>query len=195
MKILSLDLGSTLGWASGVGGKPKKHGTKDFQRPVQKDSQETAFSNESFAEFTQWLGKRISSVDIVVCEKPNVYGTGKFSSFHAMRVLFGMYGIVQAVAGAYGKSLIPVSATTVKKFWTGNGRANKNEMLVLAAERGFSSVKDHNECDAIAIYTYYWEILRAQGKTEDKEDLLIETPASFECGSDGGDPATESQGV
>lgn len=179
MKVLSLDLGSTMGWAAGIDAKPKKHGFVDFTRHPEKDSNETAFSNESFARFLEWASKKIKSADIVVCEKPNVYGTGKFSSFHAMRVLFGMYGIVQAVAGVHGKSLIPVSATTVKKFWTGSGKANKTQMLMLAAERGFESVQDHNECDSIAIYTYYWEVLRAQGKTEDTEDILIEAPEAY----------------
>lgn len=171
MKILALDLGSNMGFASGLNEKITKHGVHDFSKRVDNDSKATAFSNESFASFFNWLHPLVKHVDTVVCEKPNVYGTGKFSSFHAMRVLFGMYGIVQAVCGGWEKALIPVSATTIKKFWTDDGRADKNKMILHAANRGFS-LKDHNECDAIAIYTYYQEVLRGRPKddTEDNED-------------------------
>lgn len=169
MKILALDLGSTLGFATGINDKITSHDSKEFWLKQDKEhGNGRSFSNESFANFFNWVHGISRHVDIIVCEKPNVYGTGNFSSFHAMRVLFGMYGIVQAVAGGWHKSLIPVSATTIKKFWTEDGRADKKEMLVHAAKRGYS-LKDHNECDAIAIYHYYWEVLRAK-PLDDNED-------------------------
>jgi hypothetical protein len=176
VKILALDLGTNMGFASGINQSIKNHGFRDFTRKVDKGSNETAFSNESFSTFFNWLHPLVGHIDILVCEKPNVYGTGKFSSFHAMRVLFGMYGIVQAVAGGYQKPLIPVSATTIKKFWTQDGRADKNKMIVHAARRGYV-LKDHNECDAIAIYTYYWEVLHGGLGTnpEDNEDEQPDT--------------------
>lgn len=173
MKILSLDLGSNMGYATGINERISTHANKDWTRKVDKDSEETAFSNESFAAFSRWLNPIVYKVGVVVCEKPNVYGTGKFSSYHAMRVLFGMYGIVQAACGEAGVSLIPVSATSVKKFWTGNGRAKKSDMIHASTGHGFKSILDHNECDAIAIYKYYWEELRGQSLA-DKEDNFIE---------------------
>lgn len=167
MKILALDLGTNLGYASGKDARCTKHGFRDFAYKIDSESGAT-FSNESFAAFFNWLHPLAGHVDVIVCEKPNVYGAGKFSSFHAMRVMFGMYGIVQAVAGGYGKPLISVSATTIKKFWAMDGRADKNKMILHAANRGYS-LKDHNECDAIALYTYYWEVLRAK-PNENQED-------------------------
>jgi hypothetical protein len=168
MKVLSLDLGSHMGWAVGINDKITKHGFCEWARKADADANARTFTNESFSEFLKWLQYASRQVDMIVCEKPNVYGTGKFSSFHAMRVLFGMYGLVQAVCGAKSKSLIPVSATSVKKFWTNKGKANKLDMLQEAAKRGFYSIEDHNECDAVAIYTYYWEELR--GKSDEDND-------------------------
>lgn len=167
MKILALDLGSTTGFASGSNEKITGHGTREW---MVKDSEHGGrfFSNESFAQFFNWLHPLGKHIDLIVCEKPNVYGTGGFSSFHANRVLFGMYGIVQAVAGGWQKALIPVSATSVKKFWTEDGRADKNKMLLHAAKRNLA-ITNHNECDAVAIYHYYWEVLRGK-PTQEIED-------------------------
>ncbi len=185
MKILSLDLGSTMGWSVGINENITKHGFIDWSRKTEPDSNAKSFTNESFSGFLRWVHNFSIHVDMIVCEKPNVYGTGKFSSFHAMRVLFGMYGIVQATAGTRRISLIPVSATSIKKFWTEKGKASKAEMLQAALKRGFKTIEDHNECDAVAIYTYYWEVLRgksdednagesagAEGSSEDWEELV-----------------------
>lgn len=156
MKVLALDLGSTLGYCSGQSALPAKHGFKDFRY---KAKGQVGFSNESFADFFNWLHPLANHVDVIVCEKPIMVGAGGIGSFHAHRVLFGMYGIVQAVAGGWQKSLISVTPTEIKKFWTGSGRADKNAMILHAANRG-KIIKDHNECDAVAAYTYFWEVLK-----------------------------------
>lgn len=148
MKIIALDLGSTCGFASGINEKITKHDYKDFGK----------MSNEGMAAFFNWIHPIVGKVDIVVCERPHSH----YNGYHPLRVLFGMFGIVQAVCGGWGKSLIPIGSTEVKKFWTDYGHANKTLMLQKAAERGFTSVKDHNECDAVALYTYHWEVLRAK---------------------------------
>lgn len=153
MKLLALDLGSITGFASGVDDKILKSDTRNW---IGRDKW---FSNESFANFFNWIHPIVKNYDKVIVERPNSHMPG----FHAVRVAFGMYGVLQAVCGGWQKEIIPVSATEIKKFWTGDGRADKEAMVSHAVMRGFKP-KDHNEADAIAIYHYYQEVLR--GKSE-----------------------------
>jgi crossover junction endodeoxyribonuclease RuvC len=157
MKILALDLGSITGFASGVDDKILKSDTRNW---IGRDKW---FSNESFANYFNWLHPIVKNYDKVIVERPNSHMPG----FHAVRVAFGMYGVLQAVCGGWQKEIIPVSATEIKKFWTKDGRADKEAMVSHAIMRGYQP-KDHNEADAIAIYHYYQEVLR--GKSDSFQD-------------------------
>lgn len=164
MKILALDLGSITGFASGVDDKILKSDTRNWI------GREKWFSNESFANFFNWIHPIVKNYDKVIVEMPNSHMPG----FHAVRVAFGMYGVLQAVCGGWNKEIIPVRATEIKKFWTGDGRADKEAMVSHAVMRGYQP-KDHNEADAIAIYHYYQEVLRGksdsfQNSTPDSEE-------------------------
>jgi Holliday junction resolvasome RuvABC endonuclease subunit len=156
MKLLALDLGSITGYASGQDGQILKSDTRNW---ILKDKW---FSNESFADFFNWLHPIVRNYDKVIVERPNSHMPG----FHAVRVAFGMYGVLQAVCGGWRKEIIPVSATEVKLFWAGHGRAHKEDMVEACLKRGYMP-KDHNEADARAIYTFYWEVLR--GKADKQE--------------------------
>lgn len=153
MKILALDLGSNTGYASGMDEKILRYDAKNW---IQKSRY---FSNESFLDFFHWLYPIAKNYNKIVVERPNASMPG----FHSLRVLFGMYGIVQMVCAAWKIEMIHVGATEVKKFWTGQGNALKQNMVAEANKRGYKT-DDHNVCDAIAIYTYYMEVLR--GKSE-----------------------------
>lgn len=165
MKILALDLGSTTGFVSGIDEKVLKHDSRNW---IQKSKY---FSNESFLEFFHWLYPIAKNYNKIIVERPNAH----MPSFHALRVLFGMYGIVQTVCAAWKIEMIHVGATEIKAFWAGNGRALKEDMVAQAVTRGFT-VKDHNEADALAIYHYYQEVLRGKSEQfidpaeQDKED-------------------------
>lgn len=156
MKIIALDLGSKTGYATGINEEIKSHGVKFF-------SPHKGFDNESFVAFRKWLITGAKNVHRIVVEKPNV----GFPGFDAYRVMFGLYGIVQEVCGLCNVDMIPVSATGIKKFWTGDGRAEKGKMVIQTQIKGFKDVVDHNESDAIAAYRYYYDFLRTEGTQHD----------------------------
>lgn len=161
MKIISLDLGTKTGYATGINGEIKTHGFKFW-------SNDRHFDNQSFVNFRKWLIPGVKNVHRIVCEKPNMGMPG----FDATRVLFGMYGIVQEVCGMFNVDLVPVSASGIKLFWTGDGRADKNKMVFQAQMKGYKEVMDHNEADAIAAYHYYYDKLRVEGTIYDLENDL-----------------------
>lgn len=159
MKILALDLGSNTGYVSGMDENILKYDAKNW---IHKSKY---FSNEAFLDFFHWLYPVAKNYNKIVVERPNMGMPG----FHSYRVLFGMYGIVQMVCAAWKIEMIHVGATEIKKFWTGNGHALKQDMVGEAKKRGFKT-DDHNVADALAIYTYYMEVLR--GKSDQFNDTF-----------------------
>lgn len=141
-KVLCLDLGTTTGFALGdvnslgfVSGTLKL-GTK---------------TGKAFSDFSVWLKElNLPEGSTVVVEKPHA---GVY--FHATHKLFGLLAIVEWFCEVNGlPEPIMVSPATIKKFWTGDGRAKKPAMLSSTRERGYT-VKDHNESDAVAIFCWY----------------------------------------
>lgn len=148
MKILALDLGSKTGWAIGNGKVAKEFGEVNFVR-------RGLFDGGSFHEADLFLGEKVLSADLVVVERPN----GRMPGFHAYRVLFGLYGLVENVCFSYSRPLHSYAATTIKKSWTGSGRAKKPEMVDRALLiKAYKDVKSHNVADAIALYHLAWSI-------------------------------------
>lgn len=138
-RILSLDLGTTTGWALTTDGLASvKSGTVKFSTKK--------FDNKSFLQFFYWLEDFMekNKVTVLVVEKPTV---SKF--FNALRILYGMFAIAQMVSVGFKAEWFEFSTSTVKKFWTGNGGADKDKMLEATRVLGFKP-KDHNEADAIA---------------------------------------------
>lgn len=155
-RIIALDLGSTTGIAWGTGPRPQDHEFVDF---VGKGS----FSPFSFYKFHIHLeilikdSFRLSKETIqLVIEKPNA----RMPGYAGVRVHFGMLGVALALEGKYNSQVIShvVPALTVKKFWTGSGRAKKPDMIAQAQREGYD-VTDDNEADAIALYHYSQEVL------------------------------------
>jgi Holliday junction resolvasome RuvABC endonuclease subunit len=160
MKILALDLGSKLGYASGINDKVTAHGVKFLVKGKW-------FSHESFWDFTQWIFAMAKQVDVIVVEKPNSHMPG----YQGVVIHFGMYGIVSAACGKLSKPLIPISANTIKKQWTGDGHARKDAMVAQTKANGYKDVSDDNESDAIALYHTYLHLLKAGAINGTEEDL------------------------
>jgi Holliday junction resolvasome RuvABC endonuclease subunit len=71
----------------------------------------------------------------------------------AAELAVGFQAIVKKEATRLNIWARPVAINTVKKFWTGRGRAEKIAMIAAAQARGYD-VDDDNEADAIAILDY-----------------------------------------
>jgi crossover junction endodeoxyribonuclease RuvC len=136
MKIIAFDLGSTLAWATNA--PPSNVGSKTFEgkRPVR------------FADTQRWLERFFSEpFDVVVYETPFARGRD------ATRSLWGIAGILEAVATNFALPIIDVAVPTIKKFATGNGMASKLEMISAAKKFGYKVDNDH-EADAVCLLNY-----------------------------------------
>lgn len=80
--------------------------------------------------------------------------------FNASKILFGFMAIVYAFSESWDHLHITVheySPKAVKKFQTGNGNADKQQM-VESVNRCYSKhITDHNEADALAMLYYHLE--------------------------------------
>ena len=147
MRILALDPGTNLGWALGDGAKLVGFGTQKFPK--------TEHSGERFETFGVWLADVGTHplVDKVVYEKP----LGRFATSQAQVDLsIGIKTRIEEFCWKYGVELQPVPIPTLKKATTGNGRAEKEDM-VAAVNRIFGltlTPKEHDTADALALLHY-----------------------------------------
>lgn len=98
-----------------------------------------------FMGYTQNLLKQFEEakkpIDAVVYERPFARG------FHATRSLWGLAGILEAVAHDAGAAVLDITPSEIKKFATGSGRASKEDMILFASTTGYAGDNEH-EADA-----------------------------------------------
>lgn len=140
--ILALDLGSSTGWALGVGADAIISGTVSF-RPSRYEG-----GGIRYLRFRGWLDQLASDS----CDLSAVY-------FEEVRRHLGtdaahLYGGFIATLAAWCEQReIPyqgVPVGTIKRFIVGKGNADKNAVIAAVKARGFLPA-DGNEADAIAI--------------------------------------------
>jgi len=153
--VLSLDLGTHLGYCISANNKLLLHNHIKFPSPFTHESY-LAFYNTLFnlacSKITPPNTPRPFDDWIVVVEKPNTFAPG----YHAKRVLFGMLGVVQFCFK--DEDTYMVSATTIKKHLTGSGRADKKSMIGSANKlKILHPITDDNEADAVAINNWFWD--------------------------------------
>lgn len=144
--LLSLDLGTTTGWAL-ANGKEIRSGSICF-KSNHFDSRDCRFTH-----FRRWLVNLKASygeIDQIVYEAVRR---------HAGTIAGQTYGGFMAVLQMFGDDhQIPyegVSVGTIKKFATGNGNASKMDMINAMEQKGHRP-RDDNEADALALL--YWRI-------------------------------------
>ncbi len=140
--LIALDLGSVTGFAVKA-----KHG---LSHGVMNFKVKGKFSDAGFKKLYDWLRSFDEDIELVV-EKPHA---GRF--FAATRILFGLVAICSLFADEYKVNLTFVSPTSIKKFWCGTGKADK-EAMVAETQKKFPNVTDHNQSDAIALLYYHLE--------------------------------------
>lgn len=143
--ILAIDLGTNTGWAIRRRDGSISHGTECF--PLRKREH----PGQRLVNFRVWLSRLIEHEHVhdIVYERV-VFG---HSSSDAANLYGAFWG--QMLACAAVRNIIPVgvAVSTVKKHWTGSGRADKGAMVTTALCLGFRPVTD-NDADALAILSW-----------------------------------------
>ena len=140
-KILALDIATKTGWAtdglSGVQTFPLNRGESPGMRLLR---------------FRRWLRETIAMV------KPGViaYEQAHHRGGAATALALHFQGEMLAAAAEFGSETLPVHSATLKKYATGSGRAEKQQMIDEARRRGFDP-KDDNEADACLIWCWAME--------------------------------------
>lgn len=144
--IISLDLGSTVGYCVTVDGKITDSGVLPLHRKED-------HVGGRFLRFNNWL--------IGMFEKHKVNevfyeDVPRFESAGAAKVYCGLLSLVQMLCLAMAKRMTAIKATSVKKEFTGNGRADKIAMCKVCHKLGWThgyagTDIDHDEADAIAL--------------------------------------------
>jgi hypothetical protein len=129
--VLTLDLGSTTGWAASYGGAVMS-GEETFRGNL----------DRRLGAFLLWLRPRMPETFLVV-ESPFVLYRSAAAS------IYGMHGVARALAAEFGVEFVQISPSEVKRHAV-NTRATKAEMIEWARSEGFGDVDEH-EADALAL--------------------------------------------
>lgn len=140
MTVLSLDLGTTTGWAVRKNGQVQS-GTATF-KPGRYEG-----GGMRYLKFSKWLEDLLSLSGVEAVYFEEVRGHKGVDAAH-------VYGGLMATLTAFCESrAVPyqgVPVGTIKKYACGKGNANKLAMVEAVKARGFTPADD-NEADAIAL--------------------------------------------
>ncbi len=143
MKILALDLATKTGWATNC--LSRISGTIEFKlKRGESPGMRFLRCRSWLNEFYELVNARI---DICCYEQAHHRGGA------ATACCVGLVTVVQSFAAKKGIELMPVHTASLKKFATGSGRANKQDMIAAAKARGWQPADD-NEADAQLLLDY-----------------------------------------
>lgn len=137
MSILSLDLGTTTGWALST--DPIVSGTVSFKAGRYEGG------GMRYLKFRNWLEENMSGVGAVYFEEVR-----RHAATDAAHVYGGLLAHLTSWCEEHEIPYQGLPVGTIKKYWTGKGNAGKDAMVAEAKRRGFEP-KDDNEADALAI--------------------------------------------
>lgn len=145
VNILALDLGTSTGWAVATRDGQHKSGS------LRLDPKKLGGNGRRWIAFREWLtatARQAGGIQAVYVEDVR-----RHVSNLSARVYCGYLAILEAWCATNNVPLHGVGVGTIKKAWTGNGRAKKGAMIAEAQRRGVR-VADDNEADALAILAY-----------------------------------------
>lgn len=143
--VLSVDLGSTIGYAIGKSGVIIDSGEVTLSPGASK-----THPGHRWLKFQQWLAKYNSVNEILFEAVP------RFESAGAAKVYGALLGVLQIFSLAHGIRMASLGPSTVKKDFTGIGNCDKSVMCEIAHRLGWKhgtlgTFNCHNEADAIAL--------------------------------------------
>jgi len=143
--ILAIDLGNEFGWAINQSAAIDSGWNRLTNKPG-------LDPGKKFKLFDYWLNYETSeSIEVVYFEDVK-----RHVSLCNARAYCGFLAILQSWCYKKEIECVGVGVGTIKKFWTGNGRADKEMMIKEANIRGFDTDND-NEADALALLHYVIE--------------------------------------
>lgn len=95
---------------------------------------------------------RVVGPDLIAFESPLMPRTGLMATEMVVRLLFGLASITEMVADLHGIPCEERNVSTVKKFWTGDSRADKFAMIKRCRTLGWDP-EDDNSADAAALWS------------------------------------------
>lgn len=144
MKILSLDLATSTGWASYDNGKVDI-GTADFSLKRGESP------GMRFLRCRSWLREMLQlfdfKIDLITYEQPHQRGG------HPTQVAMGLVAEVLSFAAENKIETTSYHSTQLKKWATGKGNASKEEMVEEAKKRKYL-VGNDDEADAVLMLEY-----------------------------------------
>lgn len=142
--ILALDVASKCGWCLWNEGKVIESGTEDFTK------QRGESNGMLFIKFRRWLNYMLkgSRVSLVIYEQAHHRGG------HATEIGVNLTGRVQEVCADLSIEYTTVHSGTLKKWATGSGSADKQEMMVAATRILGRKPIDDDEADAVMMAAY-----------------------------------------
>lgn len=140
---LSLDLGSTIGYAVGKSGVIVESGEVNLHC---KDTH----PGHRFLRFQQWLSN-YRHVDEVLFEDVMNFASGPSAKLYG-----ALFGVMSVFSLAYRIRMRGMNPMTIKKEFAGHGHAKKEEMCEVAMKLGWKNgvlgtPNNNNEADAIAL--------------------------------------------
>ena len=143
MKILGLDMATKTGWClyDAPSGQVIESGVQVF------DKRRGESNGLRFLRFRKWLKSFVDGFhpDIICYEQAHFRGGA------ATELCVGFQTRAQEVAAEVGIESAPLPTGTLKKFATGNGAANKSEMIKAAFLILGREPQDDNEADAVHV--------------------------------------------
>lgn len=145
VNVLALDLGTTTGWAVATRDGRQRSGS------MRLDPKKLGGNGRRWIAFREWLtatAREAGGVQVVYVEDVR-----RHVSNLSARVYCGYLAMLEAWCAANNVRMELVGVGTIKKAFTGNGRADKDAMVIEARRRGFT-VDDDNHADALAVLAY-----------------------------------------
>lgn len=149
--ILALDLGTNTGWAVGNANGLVTSGVQSF-KPSRYEG-----GGMRYLRFKGWLAdikNNCGSIDAIYFEEVR-----RHAATDAAHVYGGLLAILTSWCEHHHIPYQGIPVGTIKKFATGKGNANKEQVVEAAHQWATGPIFDDNEADAICLLTL---VLRGQ---------------------------------
>ncbi len=152
-EVLALDIAEHTGYYINI----DKYGVKWFPN-TDKAPKYMGSDYNQYIAFADWLEEMIvkNNIKVLAVEELN------FSRYALSTIkLSQLHGIMQLVAAEMGVPIRYFNVKSIKKHTTGNGNANKQNMLDAAARRYHLDFEGKDDaCDAACVWFYFMHLYK-----------------------------------